>query len=59
MKDQEHAAKVAQKLKEDEDVQAALRMQDEIMARRMQETEAKRYVLGGGVRPVVRTIAKK
>lgn len=44
MKDQEHAAKVAQKLKEDEDVQAALRMQDEIMARRMQETEAKRWV---------------
>lgn len=40
--DQEHAAKMAQKLEEEEDVQMALRMQDEIMARKMHEAEAKR-----------------
>ena len=42
--DQAHAAEVARKLKEEEDIQMALRMQDEAMAKKMQEAEAKRYV---------------
>ena len=42
--DQEHAAKIAEKLKEEEEIQKALRMQDEIVARKLQEAEAKRLV---------------
>lgn len=40
--DKEHAAKIAQKIKEEEDIQMALRMQDEAMAKKMQELEAKK-----------------
>lgn len=40
--DQEHAAKIAQKMKEEEDIQMALRMQDEAMAKKMHEVDAKR-----------------
>lgn len=40
--DQEHAAKIAQKMKEEEDIQMALHMQDEAMAKKMQDMEAKR-----------------
>ena len=42
--DQEHAAKMAAKLKEEEDIQLALRMQDEVMAKKLHEQEEKRCV---------------
>lgn len=41
-KDQEHAAKMAQRLKEEEEIQKALRLQDEITAKKMHEAEARK-----------------
>lgn len=40
--DQEHAAKIAQRMEEEEDIRMALNMQDQAMAKKMQESEAKR-----------------
>lgn len=40
--DKKHAAMIAQKMEEEEDIQMALRMQDEAMAKKMQELEAKK-----------------
>ncbi len=42
LKDQEHVTKLAQKMKEDEEVKKALRIQDEIMAKKLHEAEEKR-----------------
>ena len=42
LSDQKHAALMDQKLKEEEDIREALQMQDEIMVRKMQKSEANR-----------------
>ena len=43
--DKAHAAKIAQKMREEEEIQMALWMQDEVMAKKMQQDEVR---TGGG-----------
>ena len=42
LSDQKHAALLERRLKEEEDIREALRVQDEIVAKKMQESDAKR-----------------